>query len=237
MEGTKRIRKPEPLIRGARVFLRHPSKQDKEEFLAKVHASRRFLYPWVTPASTPRMFADYLRYAEREDVCALLVCRLDDCQIVGVINLSQIFRRSFQNAVLGFWAVAEFAGQGYMFEALRLAVRHSFTTLRLHRLEANIQPENVNSRKPLRHVRFRREGFSPRYLKIAGRWRDHDRWAICREDWIEHKSPQLQANIPGVPRTAHDEAKKEPVERKSGGSRIAQKSCLPLADRVFTGSR
>jgi ribosomal-protein-alanine N-acetyltransferase len=84
------------------------------------------------------MFADYPQFAEREDVCALLVCRLDNGRIVGVVNLSQIFRRSFQNAVVGFWAVAEFASQGYILEGLRLAIKLAFTSLRLHRLEANI---------------------------------------------------------------------------------------------------
>jgi ribosomal-protein-alanine N-acetyltransferase len=31
---------------------------------------------------------------------------------------------------------------------------------------------------------FRREGYSPRYLKIAGRWRDHVRWAILAEEFV-----------------------------------------------------
>ena len=165
----KQIGWPGALLRGARVSLRHPSREDEAEFLEKTLSNRRFHYPWVRPATTPRMFADYLQFAEREDVCALLVCRLDNGRIVGVVNLSQIFRRSFQNAVVGFWAVAEFAGQGYIPEGLRLAIKLAFTSVRLHRLGANIQPENLSSKKLVQRLNFRLEGFSPRYLKINGR--------------------------------------------------------------------
>jgi ribosomal-protein-alanine N-acetyltransferase len=69
-----------------------------------------------------------------------------------------------------------------MSEGLRLALRRAFGQLGLHRVEANIQPGNTALRALVRRLGFRREGFSRRYLKIAGRWRDHERWALLRED-------------------------------------------------------
>jgi ribosomal-protein-alanine N-acetyltransferase len=103
--------------------------------------------------------------------------------IVGFFNLSQIARGSLQSAYLGYAVGRPFAGQGYMRAGIALVLRHAFVTLRLHRLEANIQPDNKASIALASGAGFRREGFSPRYLKIGGRWRDHERWAILAEDW------------------------------------------------------
>ena len=67
-----------------------------------------------------------------------------------------------------------------MHEGVSAVVRHAFTRLKLHRLEANIQPGNAASLALARACGFTREGFLPRYLKISGRWRDHERWAIVK---------------------------------------------------------
>jgi ribosomal-protein-alanine N-acetyltransferase len=70
-----------------------------------------------------------------------------------------------------------------MREGIELVLHDAFAVLRLHRIEANIQPGNHASIALARGAGFSREGFSPRYLKIGGRWRDHERWAILAEDW------------------------------------------------------
>jgi ribosomal-protein-alanine N-acetyltransferase len=70
-----------------------------------------------------------------------------------------------------------------MEKGLRAVLNDAFRAQRLHRLEANIQPNNEASRRLVQRCGFRLEGFSPRYLKIAGRWRDHERWAITVEEW------------------------------------------------------
>jgi len=72
-------------------------------------------------------------------------------------------------------------------EALQLMLGHAFGRLGLHRVEANIQPGNVASIRLVKRAGFTREGYSRRYLKIGGRWRDHERWALLREDWLKRR--------------------------------------------------
>ncbi len=166
-----------------RVYLRPPARVDQNEFLGLMRKSRSFHRPWASAPTDEERFRAYLADARRPDFEAMLVCRYDDRAIVGFFNLSQITRGYLQSAYLGYAVGKPFARQGYMSDGLELVLRHAFLTLRLHRIEANIQPGNQASLALARGAGFRREGFSPRYLKIGGRWRDHERWAVLLEDW------------------------------------------------------
>ena len=169
--------------RGRKVYLRAPQLSDRAEFLRLARASRDLHRPWVYAPETAREFAAYVARCEPTTERCFLVCRRGDDALVGVYNLSQIARGFFENAYLGYYAFAPTSGQGLMAEGLELVMRHCFRRLKLHRLEANIQPDNERSKLLVERAGFRYEGYSRRYLKIGGRWRDHERWAITREDW------------------------------------------------------
>ena len=167
----------------ARVVLRPPTPDDQDEFIARMRASRAVHRPWIYMPETPERYAAYVARVDDPRSAPFLACRVEDGAIVGFLNISEIVRGSFKSAFLGYGGVAEFAGHGYMTEAMRLVLREAFTRLDLHRLEANIQPGNARSIALAKRCGFELEGFSPRYLKIAGRWRDHERWAIRSEIW------------------------------------------------------
>jgi ribosomal-protein-alanine N-acetyltransferase len=165
------------------IFTRPPSRRDEATFLAAVRRSRKLHYPWVSPPASPKAFREYLARQRSASHAAFFVWSRQHDGLVGVVNLSEIVRGNFQSAYLGYYAFAPYAGRGMMREGLAQVITHAFKRLGLHRLEANIQPGNIASRKLVRSVGFRREGLSPRYLKVNGRWRDHERWAILAEDW------------------------------------------------------
>ncbi len=165
------------------VYLRRPCADDKKLFLAQVAASRGLHRPFVTPPADAAAFAAYLDRCAGQDFVGLFACRKEDDALIGVFNLSQIFLGPFRSAYLGYYAFSPFAGHGYMTAGCRLVLRHAFLKVKLHRVEANLQPQNLASRALVKRCGFRQEGYSPRYLKIAGRWRDHERWALLKEDW------------------------------------------------------
>jgi [ribosomal protein S5]-alanine N-acetyltransferase len=172
---------PEILRTGKRVYLRRPQISDAGEFLALMQASRRLHRPWVQPPSDRKAFGIYVERASARGVGSL-ICLREDHAIVGVANLSEIVRGVFQSVYLGFYGSAPYVGQGLMKEGVGLLLKHAFQDLKLHRVEANVQPANTRSLALIKALGFRKEGYSPRYLKICGRWRDHERWARLAED-------------------------------------------------------
>jgi ribosomal-protein-alanine N-acetyltransferase len=158
---------------------------DRDEFLALVRESRELHRPWAYPPERPDQFDELVARSRRDDVVTLLGCRGEDRALFGVFTISQIVRGSFQSAYLGYYGHARYARQGYMREALKTVLDHAFGPMGLHRIEANIQPGNGPSVALAAGAGFRLEGFSPRYLLIGGRWRDHERYAITVEEWRE----------------------------------------------------
>ena len=145
--------------------------------------SRALHRGFVTTAATPAEYRDYLRRARRNNQESFFVIAADTGALAGVINLNDIVRYAQQSATLGYYAFTPHAGGGLMRAGLVLVIEHAFRKLRLHRLEANIQLTNVRSRSLVRGLGFCREGVARGLLKIGGRWRDHERWALLADDW------------------------------------------------------
>jgi len=160
------------------VAIRTPTLADGDEFVARTRASLELHHPWVTPPATRAQYEAYLRRVQQPDFAGYLVCHRGEGSIVGYFTLGHIVHDALQSAYLGYAAFAPFHGRGLMTEGMRLVLEDAFDRLRLHRVEANIQPGNTRSQALAQRCGFQREGFSPAYLKIGGVWRDHERWAI-----------------------------------------------------------
>ena len=180
------------MLTGKRVHLRPPRRKDAQSFIAQARASRPLHSGWVQPPETPDAFAAYVaRYstnAAEPRHAGFLVVRNEDSALAGVVNFSEIVRGLFHSAYVGYYAFAPLAGDGYMAEGFALALEYAFRQLKLHRVEANVQPANRRSLALVERLGFEREGYSRRYVKIGGRWRDHIRFAMLAEDWAKRRA-------------------------------------------------
>lgn len=166
----------------SRVRIAALSLADEAEFLVAAAASRALHGRWVRPPASAEAFRDKVPRLQGPVSYAFTARRIDNGKLVGYIEVTQVVLGGFCSGYMGYYAFAGHERQGLMTEALRLVIRHMFGQLGLHRLEANIQPGNRASIALVRACGFRQEGFSPRYLKIAGRWRDHERWALLADE-------------------------------------------------------
>ncbi len=154
---------------------------DAEELYAAIARSRALHEHWVTP---PRSLEELrATLTQSRDERASYGVRTEPGDLAGVVNLTSMIRGPFQSCFLGYFALAPFAGRGHMKAGLAQVLDLAFGEHGLHRVEASVQPGNVRSARLLEGLGFRLEGHSPRYLRIAGRWRDHDHYAMTAEEW------------------------------------------------------
>ena len=139
--------------------------------------------PWDPPLSADFLTMAAQRRRLRHDVKSFadgsgwrwwLQQRNAPPRVIGQIHFSQISRGPFCSAVVGYQIDREFEGRGLMREALTTAIDELFSPhVNLHRVQANVRPENVRSLGLLERLGFVREGLARDYLYIDGAWRDH----------------------------------------------------------------
>jgi ribosomal-protein-alanine N-acetyltransferase len=185
---------PVSLVEG-RVGVRPMRLRDSSAWCASRIRNADWLAPWeghspTMPKATweerhsPAAFTAMLRIMRRESRAgrSLPFAITYDGELAGQVTVANIIRGAFHSASVGYWVDAGLAGRGVMPTALALVVDHCFAEVGLHRIEANIRPENAPSLRVVRKLGFREEGLHPRFLHIDGAWRDHLCFAVTVED-------------------------------------------------------
>lgn len=103
-------------------------------------------------------------------------------RLAGQVTLDNVVRGALRAGSLGYWIDRGVAGRGMASLAVALVCDHAFGAVGLHRLQADIRPENLRSQRLVERLGFTREGLLRRYLDIDGDWRDHQAWALLTED-------------------------------------------------------
>ena len=168
-------------FKGFRTRIQAPEPADEEAFLAAMRDSIGLHHPYVSAPKDHAGWQRYMKRLERVNEAGFLVKRIRDGAICGVINLNVITYEALCSAYVSYFGVEGLVERGYMKEGMLQVIRHAFDELGLHRLEANIQPGNLASIALARSTGFEYEGYSSRFLKIRGEWRDHERWAVISD--------------------------------------------------------
>ena len=162
-----------------RMTLRSIQSGDRDEFVRVHEVSAGFYSEWIPALRPGATWGDWFEGAMEKtskDNHLGLVGVVPDGRIAGFFNLSQIVRANSQSAYASWQTNVEFSRQGYAVEGVTALLDLAFSSpagLGLHRVQANVIPENLPSIRLAERVGFRKEGLALRYLKIAGEWQDH----------------------------------------------------------------
>ena len=178
---------PATLVDGS-ITLRPLRQRDSREWRTVRARNAEWLRPWEATSPEPAIDAPptysamvrRLRTEARDGRTMPFVIAFGGA-LVGQLTVGGISWGSLRSAHIGYWVDQRVAGRGIMPTAVAMATDHCFE-VGMHRMEINIRPENVASRRVVEKLGFRPEGLRPRYLHIDGDWRDHLSFALTVDE-------------------------------------------------------
>lgn len=178
-------------IETERLILRTLKAEDDGIFYDYLMRNYDFFKPWSPEYDNQYRNKDTFKarigYLVKEEIEGrtikfALFKKEDSSKIIGTIVLSNIVRGPFLSCYLGYRIDGEENGKGYATESIGKVVEYAFSSLKLHRVEANIIPRNKASIRVVEKLGFNCEGLSHKYLKINGVWEDHLHYVKINDD-------------------------------------------------------
>lgn len=167
------------------------------------NSNAEWLGPWEAslPAGTDRGISSYrdmvraLRTRARQGHAMPFVVTYGG-EMVGQLTVGGITWGSARWANMGYWIAQSHAGLNITPTAVAMACDHVMRTVGLHRVEIAIRPENTASLRVVEKLGFEKIGMAPRYLHIAGDWRDHFLFQVLAEDVPAGLLARLDPHLP-----------------------------------------
>lgn len=180
------LESPMPVLEGSRVRLRRAVREDIPDLFA-LHADRRVMRYWSTPVYTEigqaqALFERNDRGVEGRDFCYWALALRDGDRLIGSCSLFAI-NTGNRRAEIGYALHCDHWGRGYALEALGLMIGYAFDTLKLHRIEADVDPRNAGSVRLLERLGFRREGLLRERWQVAGEITDSAIYGLLARDY------------------------------------------------------
>ena len=164
-----------------KIDIRPIEPKDELEYLVNYKINKHLLKPWVHVPHNKFAFREYVNEMRTDENKAFVVFNKSNKKMIGIIELRDIYMYDFKNSYIIYFGFSPNLKKGLMKDAVKLVIKLAFKKLKLHRLEANIQPTNLASLALARSCGFNHEGYSPKFIKKNGQWKDHERWAILNE--------------------------------------------------------
>jgi [ribosomal protein S5]-alanine N-acetyltransferase len=172
------------VIPGDEIFLRPLRFRDRGQWNLVREQNRAWLSPWE--ATIPRLNTDgefqhlpsYFEMvrtlnSEARAARSYSFAIWHGHNLIGQISLGGVILGALRGGHIGYWIDRNYANNGYTTVAVGLVTEFAFSELLLHRIEINLRPENIASRRVAEKSGYIFEGNRARYLHIDGDWRDH----------------------------------------------------------------
>lgn len=146
--------------------------------------------PLTDLAQAGQKIAAILEHYRKGDLFQFAIERKSDGKMIGTCTLNHLHAQN-RRAEVGYALGRAYWGEGYMHEAMHALVDYAFRSMKMHRLEADIDPRNDASARSLERLGFVREGLLRERWIVGGEVSDSALFGLLASEWPVRADGQI----------------------------------------------